>query len=101
MKDFTQETLELLKKSGGLSKAGITTSTGLVFYSLEPQAKLLYPVLTPFRNIIPRVGTPQGSGTAEHWKTITGINSTNIYAGVSEGQRNATKIGRASCRERV
>ena len=90
MKDFTQETLELLKKSGGLSKAGITTSTGLVFYSLEPQAKLLYPVLTPFRNIIPRVGTPQGSGTAEHWKTITGINSTNIYAGVSEGQRNAT-----------
>jgi len=91
MKDFTQETLELLKKSGGLQKAGITTSTGLVFYSLEPQAKLLYPVLTPFRNIIPRVGsTTGGFGTAEHWKTITGINSTNIYAGVQEGQRNKT-----------
>ena len=89
--NINQETMDLLK--GSINKAnttsGFTTSTGLVFYSLEPTAKLLYPVLTPFRNIIPRVGpVTGGSGTAEHWKIVTSINAGNVFAGVSEGQRN-------------
>jgi hypothetical protein len=45
--------------------------------------------LTPFRNILPRVGPVTGfTGTAEHWKTLTNINQTQIFAGVQEGQRN-------------
>jgi hypothetical protein len=69
-----------------LSKA-ITQSTGLVWYDLEPVAKLLYPVITPLRNKIPRV--PGDGGTATHWKGITAINTANLSAGVSEGNRNA------------
>lgn len=90
---LTKQTLDLLKSGGDpnvLRKAGIATSLGLVGYSLEAPAKLLYPVLTPLRNSIPRQGPINGvTGTAEHWKVITGINTTNVRAGVSEGQRNA------------
>lgn len=89
----TQKTLDVLKglqpgNTSQLAKSGINVATGLVFYSLEPAAKLLYPVITPFRNSIPRVG-PQGggTGTAEHWKQITAINSNGVNAMVSEGQR--------------
>jgi hypothetical protein len=95
MNGINLETMELLKKSHQeLRKAGITTGTGLVTYSLEAEAKLIYPILTPFRNIIPRTGAPAGStgfGTAAHWKEITAINTTNIFAGVSEGRRNAVQ----------
>lgn len=62
-------------------------TTGLTAYDLEAPAKLLYPVLTPLRNSIPRVGG--GTGTASNWRAITGINTTNISAGVSEGNRGA------------
>ena len=91
--NITNETMDLLRKSQELRKAtnnqGFTTGAGLVAYSLEPQAKLLYPVLTPFRNILPRVGPVTGfTGTAERWKTLTNINQTQIFAGVQEGQRN-------------
>ncbi|MDE2101875.1 MAG: hypothetical protein KGL39_31810 [Patescibacteria group bacterium] len=95
MSALTQRTLELLKAAqGGLRKdattAGLTTGTGLTYYNLEPAAKLLYPVLTPLRNSIPRVGKiGAGYGTAAHWKAITAINPTGIYAGVSEGNRGA------------
>jgi hypothetical protein len=60
-------------------------TTGLTAYSLEAGAKVLYPVLTPLRNMIPRVGG--GEGTQANWKAITGINTTNMSAGVSEGNR--------------
>ena len=89
--NITQETRDLLKASMQKTNttAGFTTSTGLVAYSLEAQAKLLYPVLTPLRNAIPRSGPITGfTGTAEHWKILTSINSTNVLAGVPEGQRN-------------
>jgi len=69
---------------------GFSTGTGLQFYSLEPAAKLLYPVLTPLRNLIPRKGRINaGAGTAEHWKAITAVNPGNYFAGVSEGNRGA------------
>lgn len=97
MDGLTQQTLELaqsIQKTWSnpfsLQKAGISTGLGIVGYSLEPAAKLLYPVLTPLRNSIPRQGMIGGvAGTAEHWKVITGINTTNVRAGVSEGNRNA------------
>ena len=86
----TDNTLELLKAAqsaplpDAIAKA-FTQATGLVNYDLEPAAKNLYPVLTPLRNKIPRV---KGSGgTATNWKAITGINTANTRAGVSEGNR--------------
>jgi hypothetical protein len=83
------QTLELLKsaQTNPLTKAGISTSTGLVAYDLEPTAKLLYPVLTPLRNEIPRASTVPGAGLALNWKVVSAINSTNVFAGVSEGNR--------------
>lgn len=95
MDPLTQQTMDLVKQAQSgpslqLRKAGISQGLGLVGYSLEPAAKLLYPVLTPLRNSIPRVGMLNGvAGTAEHWKAITQINSQNVRAGVSEGNRNA------------
>lgn len=71
-----------------LAKAWVqpgSPTTGLQSYDLEAPAKMLYPVLTPLRNMIPRVGG--GVGTATNWRTVTGINTTGVSAGVSEGQR--------------
>ena len=103
--DLTESTLALLQQSrnGNLArgfalnaqdqrliqKAGITVGTGLVGYSLEAPAKLAYPVLTPFRNMIPRVGGGANGmqSTAENWKIITALNPGNVRAGVSEGHR--------------
>jgi hypothetical protein len=62
-----------------------TATTGLTMYSLEAPAKLLYPVITPLRNKIPRVGG--GQGIQANWKAITAINTTNVTVGVSEGNR--------------
>ncbi|MDE3023543.1 MAG: hypothetical protein KGI54_17115, partial [Pseudomonadota bacterium] len=47
----------------------ITTSTGLIAYDLQAPAKNLYPVLTPIRNSIPRVGG--GTGTATNWRVVS------------------------------
>ena len=63
-----------------------TTGTGLVAYDLQPKALQLYPVITPLRNKIPRVVTPNG-GTATHWKAITAINAGGMALGISEGNR--------------
>lgn len=63
-----------------------TQASGLVNYDLQRPAKLLYPVITPLRNMIPRV---KGNGdTATRWKTITGINTTKMSPGVAEGKRS-------------
>lgn len=58
---------------------------GLQAYNLAPGAQKLYPVITPLRNRIARVGG--GFATQANWKAITGINTTGARAGVSEGQR--------------
>lgn len=75
----------------GLAKATFEQSgsatSGLTFYDLELGAKLLYPVLTPLRNSIPRVSGK--GGIQANWRAITGINTGNISAGVSQGNRNA------------
>lgn len=68
----------------GFSQSG-TATTGLTFYDLEPAAKLLYPVLTPLRNKIPRVSGK--GGIQANWKAITAINTQNMRGVVSEGNR--------------
>lgn len=68
------------------NQSGSATS-GLTFYDLELGAKLLYPVLTPLRNSIPRVSGK--GGIQANWRAITAINTSMISAGVSQGNRNA------------
>jgi hypothetical protein len=61
--------------------------TGITFYDLEAPAKILYPVVTPLRNMIPRVKA-NGGGQA-NWRAVTAIDTNNTPAGVSEGNRAA------------
>lgn len=93
MSNPTNETLAKIKEAqqqpnAELAKAWTQSSsatTGLTAYDLEAPAKLLYPVITPLRNAIPRVSGK--GGIQANWKAITGINTGNISAGVSEGNR--------------
>lgn len=85
-KEITQETIELAKEAlgkGALAKDNITqgynVNTGLIGYSLEAPSKKLFPVLTPFRNVLPRV-KPKVASNMSHWKGIMGINTTNQRA---------------------
>ncbi len=95
MSNITQETLELVKAAQknpdtDLAKSytqSNSATSGLTYYDLEAPAKILYPVLTPLRNEIPRV--TGGAGTQANWRAITGINTGNAGAGVSEGNRGA------------
>ena len=62
-----------------------SATVGLQTYDLEAPSKKLMPILTPLRNMIPRV--TNGFGTQANWKAITAINAANQRAGVSEGNR--------------
>ena len=66
----------------------ISTGTGLVAYDLQAPAKNLYPVATPIRNRIPRVGG--GVGTATNWRQVNAIFGSGFDAmgWVPEGQRS-------------
>lgn len=92
MPSFIEQTLERVQKMGamsGLAKAGITTGSGLSFYDLEAEAKLLYPVLAPIRKRMPRIGKKEaGQGLAVHWNVVTNPNSTNVLPNVEEGKRS-------------
>lgn len=64
---------------------------GITNYSLERPALALYPwgeMLTPMRNKIPRVKANPTGDVATHWKSITGINTTQMPPGLSEGNRS-------------
>lgn len=90
----TTQTLELIKQAYANPQQGVqkafNQALNLVWFDLEPAAKLLFPVLTPLRNMIPRVQGEGGKST--NWKAITGINTSLISPGVSEGNRNAPVI---------
>lgn len=92
MTTVTDETLtavkEALNKGADIQKS-ITTATGLTAYDLQAPAKNLYPVNTPVRNVIPRIGG--GVGTATNWKAIMAIlgSGYNAMGWVAEGQRTA------------
>jgi hypothetical protein len=73
----------LLAKSS-FSQSGVATS-GLTFYDLEPGAKMLFPVLTPLRNEIPRVSGK--GGIQANWRAVTNINTSSVRAGISAGNR--------------
>ena len=90
------ELLELIKTArqtptaDEITKAftqGSNPISGLTEYDLEAPAKLLYPVLTPLRNMIPRVSGK--GGIQANWRAITGINITNTRMGLSQGNRGA------------
>jgi hypothetical protein len=72
-----------MEKSSFAQSASATS--GLTYYDLETGAKLLYPVLTPLRNSIPRVSGRGGVQAA--WRAITAINSSGLRIGVSGGNR--------------
>lgn len=89
-----RETLDALKKAQGspmdLAKASTYTqpgsaTSGINFYDLEEGAKLLYPVLTPLRNEIPR--TSGKGGIQANWRGVIAINPQQVSAGVSSGNR--------------
>jgi len=70
---------------------GVGTWVGFNFYDLRGPAYFLFPILTPFIQMIGKKGKVNaGVGTVAHWKASRNPNSTYIYAGVQEGQRNAT-----------
>ncbi|WP_020177061.1 hypothetical protein [Methyloferula stellata] len=73
----------------GLEKSTFTESasatSGLTFYDLDLGAKFLYPVLTPLRNMIPRVSGKGGIQAA--WRAITAINTSGLRFGVSSANR--------------
>jgi hypothetical protein len=62
-----------------------SATSGLTFYDLELGAKFLYPVMTPLRNIIPRVSGKGGIQAA--WRAITAINTAGLRFGVSAANR--------------
>jgi hypothetical protein len=66
-----------------------TATSGLTFYDLEAGAKFLYPVLTPLRNMIPRVSGR--GGIQANWRAVTGVNTANLALGVSGGNRGAVQ----------
>ncbi|MHB8885818.1 MAG: hypothetical protein ACYC5H_12225 [Methylovirgula sp.] len=72
-----------LEKSSFTENASATS--GLTFYDLEGGAKLIYPVLTPLRNMIPRVSGK--GGIQANWRAITAINSSGLRVGVSAANR--------------
>ncbi len=83
---LTQQTLERIGKlQKDATTTGISTSTGLLWYNLEPLARRLYPVWFPLLNSVPRKKTDR-PGNAIHWKAITGVNTGD--PGTSEGNRN-------------
>ncbi len=93
MYNVTKETLDLFKQamanpSQDLAKS-ISLATGLTAIDLQAPAKNLYPVITPLRNSIPRVGG--GTGTATQWRQVSAITGSGFDAmgWVPEGQRTA------------
>src|SRR5438445_4497469 len=88
----TQDTLDLVR--GALNTPDdriaktISISTGLVAYDLQAPAKTLFPVVTPIRNTLPRVGG--GTGTATNWRQVTALTGSGFdsMGWVPEGQRS-------------
>jgi hypothetical protein len=86
------ETMDLVKQAHANPKQmddiakSFNVATGLTAYDLEAPAKKIVPVITPLRNMVPRVKSGSGD-TATRWKAITAINTGNAHPGISEGNR--------------
>lgn len=82
------QTCQTMMQGGNLHKdwASPTDSTsGIAGYSLEAPAKLLIPVITPLRNLIPRAMA--AGGVQANWRAVTAINTNNVGMGLAEGVR--------------
>jgi hypothetical protein len=89
-KNWSPEHPLVKQAARALIKAGVTTSLGFNFFDLRGPAYFIFPLLTPFIQMIGKQGKVNaGVGTAAHWKATRNPNSTYVYAGVLEGQRNA------------
>ena len=92
--DITEDTLSKIRQSHSnpddLLTKSITTQTGLVAYDLQAPAKNLYPIFTPLRNSMPRVGG--GTGTATNWRVVSNLIGSGIsnMGWVPEGARSGT-----------
>lgn len=86
--DVISAVLKAAGVSDDIIQKTISTSTGLVAYDLQAPAKNLYPVATPIRNRLPRVGG--GTGTATNWRQVNAIIGSGYDAmpWVPEGQRS-------------
>jgi len=73
---------ELIAK--GFTQATSAIS-GLTQYDLEQGARLLYPITTILRNMIPR--RTGGLGIQANWRSVTAVNPSRISPGLSEGHR--------------
>ncbi len=91
LKTPSEDIARSIMKSAGMDPASlekaISTGSGLVAYDLQAPAKNLYPVYTPIRNRMPRVGG--GVGTATQWRQVNAIigSGYDAMAWVPEGQR--------------
>jgi len=72
LEKLTEQTLNLFKDS---IQTGWTPAQGLYQYGLENVAKLIYPLVTPFRNSVKRSKAAVGAGAAR-WKAIVGFGYT-------------------------
>ena len=87
------EIIALMKSAQATPDDGIAKSftqpasatSGLQYYNLQAPALNLFPVLTPLRNTVPRLGG--GFAIQANWKAFTAINNTNMRAGLAEGAR--------------
>ncbi|KAA0686015.1 hypothetical protein DTW90_34580 [Neorhizobium sp. P12A] len=86
--DMMGQVLKGLGVADDIIQKTISTSTGLVAFDLQAPAKNLYPVATPIRNRLPRVGG--GTGTATNWRQVNAIIGSGFDAmgWVPEGQRS-------------
>lgn len=95
--NVTNETLALIKGAqlapdAELAKAwdqSASAITGITAYDLEAPAKLLYPVLTPLRNEIPRI--VGGRGIQANWRGVTGVNTGKLSLGLGQGNRGGVQ----------
>lgn len=89
LKDWSLDN-PLIKAAGrALIKAGLSTATNFNFFDLRGPAYFIFPLLTPFIQMIGKQGKVNaGVGTAAHWKATRNPNSNFVYGGVLEGQRN-------------
>lgn len=72
-----------------ISKAGITTSTGILAYNLEAPTQGLVPTRTPWLDRIPRVTTHRGD-LGVHFRSLVALDTGNTALGVQEGLRGAS-----------
>lgn len=85
-----QKTIDLLKGGAAQNINALlpdvvkawNLASGLQMYNLDPVAKELYPILSPIRNITPRLG---GKGKQAEYKAITAVNTAALNGWAAEG----------------